>query len=172
MPDGPQISDYFEIEIVPLPNYMSEESRNSFIAKVEQLRTRFQVGTKDSLFVPPAKIDVRLSIDQLARLVGDYWRTIKDQPELNLPPIHSLYANYECERHKREVSEEFKANMTILSKQIGLSTYLTNEHQERLKESLSRAQTAYCDRARDLEKVVFQEFKQLLLQDIQQQYFY
>jgi len=83
-----------------------------------------------------------------------------------LPPIHSLYANYECERHKREVFEEFKANMTILLKQIGLSTYLTNKHQERLKESLSRAQTAYCDRARDLEEVVFQKFKQLLLKDI------
>ncbi len=62
--------------------------------------------------------------------------------------------------------------MTILLKQIGLSTYLTNKHQERLKESLSRAQTAYCDRARDLEEVVFQKFKQLLLKDIQQQYFY
>ena len=83
-----------------------------------------------------------------------------------MPNARILEATYECERHKREVLEEFKANMTTLSKQIGLSRYITNEHEERLKGSLSRAQTAYCDRARDHEGDVFQKLKQLLLRDI------
>jgi hypothetical protein len=39
MPNGPQISDFFEIEYVPLPHFMYEES--NFIEKVDQLRTRF-----------------------------------------------------------------------------------------------------------------------------------
>jgi hypothetical protein len=39
MPNGLQMSDYFEIEYVPLPNFEYEE--DDFKIKVEQLRTRF-----------------------------------------------------------------------------------------------------------------------------------
>jgi hypothetical protein len=39
MPNGPQIGNFFEIEFVPLPNFINEEA--NFIEQVDQLKTRF-----------------------------------------------------------------------------------------------------------------------------------
>ena len=77
MPNGLQMSDYFEIEYVPLPNFEYEE--DDFKIKVEQLRTRFQIGTMDSLFVEEeeAQNGVRVPINGLAQYLGDYWSLIK-----------------------------------------------------------------------------------------------
>ena len=39
MPNGGQISDYFDIEYVPLAHFMHEKAK--FIEQVDQLRTKF-----------------------------------------------------------------------------------------------------------------------------------
>jgi hypothetical protein len=101
-------------------------------------------------------------------LVGDYWKTIKDQPELNLPSLRILLATYECDKLKIKVYEEYKADMTTLSEKIGLSKCMTKDQKENLKGILSGANRDYIERAQDYDKDTSNKFRHELLKDIWQ----
>lgn len=85
--------DFFQFDFCLMPNKVWLEE--AFIEKAHELKARFKVSAKDSLFLSDAE-QKNVPIDGLPIYIEKSWEMIRDQKELNLPDQREMVANYRC----------------------------------------------------------------------------
>ena len=91
--------DFFQFEYCMMPHKMYQETL--FFDKAAELKERFTVEAKDSLFLGDAE-QKNIPLDGLHVYIDKSWESIKEQKELNLPDQREMVANYRCIELKDE----------------------------------------------------------------------
>ena len=90
--------DFFDLEFEFMPNKMF--CPKDFKDGVAKLRTRFDVGTTNSLFLEKSNENVNVPMDGLAYYMEQNWASIRSNKELNLPDQRKLVAEFRCNEQK------------------------------------------------------------------------
>jgi hypothetical protein len=97
--------DFFDLEFEFMPNKMF--CPKDFKESVGNLRTRFDVGSNNSLFLEKSSDNVPL--DGLAFYMEQNWASIRSNKELNLPDQRKLVAEFRCNEQKDAAVAEVSA---------------------------------------------------------------
>lgn len=86
-------SDFFELEFAFMPHKVFQPKE--FEDNVAELRTRFNVGAPNSLFLEDSG-DKNVPMDGLSYYMEQNWASIRSNKELNLPDQRKLVAEFRC----------------------------------------------------------------------------
>ena len=103
------MSDYFAVDVVALSNF--EWRRDEFDQNVNDLRTRFDLYTENSLFKFVNQAE-KIPIEQLPELLENIWKLVREDKEINLPDLKKvIIARFRC-------SAERKAALNLANEEI------------------------------------------------------
>ncbi|KAG6753354.1 hypothetical protein POTOM_043414 [Populus tomentosa] len=145
---GWNLGDYFNVEIIALPNYVHEKER--FNEQVALLRQRFIHSISpgglagDRKDVQPAS-GFSLRAEQI-------WKTIKENKDLDLPALEVMVATFRCDQIAKEKLSRLKLDETWLAMRKALKSGPVSEFGKKLSSILENYLSPY-----DMETMGYEE---------------
>ncbi len=141
-----------------MPHKMYQESL--FYDKAAELKARFTVDAKDSLFLNDAD-QKNIPLDGLHVYIDKSWESIKDQKELNLPDQREMVANYRCIELKEEALQLVEPAIRELQKQCD-NAYVKDFYEQTMT-IMTKASNYYADVAKQYDRSIFAKIKKELI---------
>ncbi|KAG6754340.1 hypothetical protein POTOM_042372 [Populus tomentosa] len=129
---GWNLGDYFNVEIIALPNYVHEKER--FNEQVALLRQRFIDSISPGGLVGDRK-DVQPASGFSLR-AEQIWKTIKENKDLDLPALEVMVATFRCEQIAKEKLSRLKLDETWLAMRKALKSGPVSEFGKKLSSIL------------------------------------
>nr|XP_034891432.1 protein ROOT HAIR DEFECTIVE 3 homolog 2-like [Populus alba]TKR99392.1 protein ROOT HAIR DEFECTIVE 3-like 2-like [Populus alba] len=145
---GWNLGDYFNVEIIALPNYVHEKER--FNEQVALLRQRFIDSISPGGLVGDRK-DVQPASGFSLR-AEQIWKTIKENKDLDLPALEVMVATFRCEQIAKEKLSRLKLDETWLAMRKALKSGPVSEFGKKLSSILENYLSPY-----DMETMGYEE---------------
>lgn len=152
------LGDFFNVEIIALPNFLYEKER--FNEQVALLRQRFIHSISPGGLVGDRK-DVQPASGFPLR-VEQIWKTIKENKDLDLPALEVMVATFRCEQIAKEKLSSLKLNETWLAMSKALKSGPVSEFGKKLSSILESYLSQYDKEAMDYEESIRKDKRQRL----------
>lgn len=110
-----QLSDYFDLSFVGLPNKILQQDK--FNESVAELRQRFTDKTHPDYVFKPV-YQRRIPADGLAHYMEGIWQQVLSEKDLDLPTQQELLAQFRCDEIAAGVMEVFSISIKAVRKPI------------------------------------------------------
>ncbi|XP_052301853.1 protein ROOT HAIR DEFECTIVE 3 homolog 2 isoform X10 [Populus trichocarpa] len=152
------LGDFFNVEIIALPNFLYEKER--FNEQVALLRQRFIHSISPGGLVGDRK-DVQPASGFPLR-VEQIWKTIKENKDLDLPALEVMVATFRCEQIAKEKLSSLKLDGTWLAMSKALKSGPVSEFGKKLSSILESYLSQYDKEAMDYEESIRKDKQQRL----------
>ncbi|KAL9335535.1 hypothetical protein Peur_072716 [Populus x canadensis] len=152
------LGDFFNVEIIALPNFLYEKER--FNEQVALLRQRFIHSISPGGLVGDRK-DVQPASGFPLR-VEQIWKTIKENKDLDLPALEVMVATFRCEQIAKEKLSSLKLDGTWLAMSKALKSGPVSEFGKKLSSILEIYLSQYDKEAMDYEESIRKDKQQRL----------
>ncbi|KAI5569713.1 hypothetical protein BDE02_12G095500 [Populus trichocarpa] len=153
-----RLGDFFNVEIIALPNYEFEKEK--FNEQVALLRQRFIHSISLGGLAGDRK-DV-LPASGFSFRAEQIWKTIKENKDLDLPALEVMVATFRCEEIAKEKLSRLKLDETWLAMSEALKSGPVSEFGEKLSSILENYLSQYDTEAVDYEERIRKDKRQQL----------
>ncbi|KAH8492666.1 hypothetical protein H0E87_022039 [Populus deltoides] len=147
-PKAQTLGDFFNVEIIALPNYEFEKGK--FNEQVALLRQRFIHSISPGGLAGDRK-DV-LPASGFSFRAEQIWKTIKENKDLDLPALEVMVATFRCEQIAKEKLSRLKLDETWLAMSKALKSGPVSEFGKKLSNILENYLSQY-----DMEAMGYEE---------------